>query len=543
MSNATISGQRSRKYVLGLPFWVWVVLAAAIAVAIVQTSYTDQGMANGFTWPILVLTGLVCLVWFTLFSSYSKARRWSGFAVVVLLVAGFVACVNVEGATGNMIPILTPRPWLRSLLSLPDRAGPAPIALNLKGAHVDLATTTPHDFPQFLGPKRDLAVRGIKLARDWSVHPPEEVWRKRVGAGWSGFSAVNGYAVTLEQRGSTELVTCYQIETGELQWAHGADTRYETWIGGIGPRSTPTIHLGKVYVLGATGRFLCLDGASGQPVWQKDLLQEFGLTSQDERELLHFGRANSPLIVDDVVIVPAGGPKPGARWSLAAFHKDTGALVWKGGGQNVSYSSPAFGVLAGVAQVVCVNEDTASGHDVKTGKLLWEIPWPGNSSKDANVSQAVPLPPDRVFISKGYGGGATLVKLTPAADGTLEAKQLYHEPRNMRTKLTNVTIKDGHVYGLSDGVLECLQLDTGRKVWRDGRYGHGQILRVDDLLLVLSEDGELALVEATPERPNHVLGQIQALEGRTWNNLALYGSYLLLRNGTEAVCYRLATTP
>jgi len=523
----------SRRPILFFPFWVWIVAAAALAITVIQTQVADQGMANGFTWPVLIIATFLVLLWFCFFSGQHRHIRYEVLVAAILLAAAFGILFRVEGLTGNIIPILS---W---------RFGPTPqerepAAPQRTEANIDLATTTPADFPQFLGPNRNLAV-DVKLARAWSKQPPAELWRKEIGAGWSGFAVVNGYAVTLEQRGSTEVVACYEAETGNLMWWHGHEARYETWIAGVGPRSTPTIHGGKVYALGGTGVFFCLDGATGSVVWQKDLLKEFGLTPAREKELVLYGRANSPLIVDDLVVIPAGGPNRDGRASLAAFDKNTGKLVWKGGDRNVSYSSPAFAALAGIPQIICVNEDNVTAHDPATGKVLWELPWPGVTSKDANVSQAVPLPPDRVYISKGYGGGSTLLKLAPKADGTIEPETLWRNKIVMKTKFTNVTIKDGYVYGLSDGILECQELETGKRVWRDGRYGHGQILRAGDLLLVLSEEGELSLVEATPETPNNVLGSVQALEGRTWNNLALAGNLLLVRNGREAVCYWLAT--
>ena len=198
-----------------------------------------------------------------------------------------------------------------------------------------------------------------------------------------------------------------------------------------------------------------------------------------------------------------------------------------------------LGVLAGVEQVLMVNENWVSGHDVASGRVLWEFEWPGTTAADSNVSQAVPVPPDKVFVSKGYGAGAALYRLAGADDGTLAAEQLWQSSRVMRTKLTNVAIRDGYVYGLSEGVLECVDLATGERVWKAGRYHHGQILLVGDVLLVLSEDGELFMVEASPDSRNNVLGQIQAIEGHTWNTFALYGDIVVVRNEQEAAAYRL----
>lgn len=530
-----VAANARRKYVLGLPFWLWVLFAAAVAIGLLHTLLGDRGVANGITGGVLIITGFLCLNWFTFFSAYSRATRYLTAGVIVILVGGLMALVRIEGLSGNIIPTLAFRYSPRPI----DREPALPTVET--AARVDLRTTTRHDFPRFLGPKGDESVPNIKLERDWTAHPPKEIWRQPIGAGWSGFAVVNGFAVTMEQRGATEMVTCYDLQTGKLQWAHGVNARYDALFGGIGPRCTPTIHQGRVYALGATGRFHCLDGDTGQEVWSKDLLKEFGMTPDDEFALVRHGRSNSPLIVDDQwVVIPAGGPVHGERYSLAAFHVDRGALIWKGGDHNVSYASPVLATLGGVRQILSVNEDQVSGHDPLTGAELWQFNWPGTTSNDANVSQPVPVPPNRVFVSKGYGGGAKLVELEPKEDGTFGVREIYHQNRSMRTKFTNVAIRDGFVYGLSDGILECMKLDTGKKVWRDGAYGHGQILRVDDLLLVLSEEGELALIEATPDRPNNVLGSVRALTGKTWNNLALYGEYLLVRNGQEAVCYRLA---
>jgi outer membrane protein assembly factor BamB len=507
---------------------LWLLLLAplaAVGIAALQMldPINDRAFANIFSYVIAFVTFMAFLVWFVLFSGFPGLVRWCTPAV---LIGAFGAvALNISGCSGNMLPIF----GRSELVAMPE----------VVGGKVDLTSTTADDFPQFLGPKRNQVIEGIKLARDWEKNPPKELWRQQIGAGWSGFAVVNGYAVTLEQRGGKELVTCYEVKTGKPQWAWSHDARYETFLGGVGPRSTPTIHEGKVYALGATGRLVCLDGTNGKLLWDVDLLKEFGISSQEETSELNFGRSNSPLVVDDLVVVPVGGASP-QRVSLAALDKNTGKLVWKNGNRNASYSSPALAELAGVRQILIVNEDTVSGHDPKTGKVLWEFDWPGNSSQDANSSQAVPLPPDRVFVSKGYGRGAALYQLAPGTDGALTPNKLWHNRRVLRTKFTNVAMQGGHVYGLSDGILECVKLESGESVWKDGRYGHGQILLAGDLLLVLGEDGGLHLVEATPEKSNHVLGSVQAVQGTTWNNLALYGKYVLVRNAREAVCYELA---
>ena len=510
---------------------LWALILAAIAWFQVAVPAGDQGFSNANSIALAVLAVVVWLLWFLLGSGHPW---WLRLGVPLAAVAGvwlFFSFFELVAVSGNIIPRFALRSSEtadRTLGRLGDRRGA-----------VDLLTTTPDDFPQFLGPHRSAALAGPRLARDWQATPPELVWRREIGAGWSGFAVVAGHALTLEQRGDNELVTCYDVDTGEVAWSHSVEGRFEDTMAGIGPRSTPTVDGGIVYTQGAGGRLFALDGATGGVLWEKDLLAEFGMTAEQEARDLPYGRSGSPLIVGDLLILPAGGPSDGRTVSLVAFDKLTGEKVWEGGDDQISCASPTHATLGGVEQVLIVNESSATGHDPATGRVLWTHPREGRSNANANVSNAVPVPPDRVFLSKGYGLGAALLELTPRPDGGFNVEELWRNNRVMRTKFTNVAIRDGYVYGLSDGILECVDLETGERVWKGGRYKHGQILLVGDLLLVLSESGEVLLVEATPDKKNHVLGSFQAIEGKTWNTFALYGSRLVVRNGREAAAYEL----
>ena len=187
-----------------------------------------------------------------------------------------------------------------------------------------------------------------------------------------------------------------------------------------------------------------------------------------------------------------------------------------------------------------------AGFDPVDGTKLWEFEQEGHSNGDVNASQPVVIGDDLVFGSKGYGGGATLAQVRPAADGwSVEILwDRYSSGRAvMRSKFTNVVVVDGFVYGLDDTILQCIRLDTGEQMWRGqrrrtGDFGHGQILRVGDVLLVLTETGDLVMVDLTPEKLTE-LGRITVFEGKTWNNLCLYGQYLLVRNNLYAACYKL----
>ena len=521
------------------PRWIGFVIAAAgILIAALQGTDVigDRGMANPLTILIVVLLLAVVLVGFTFFSR--AARRWRLVVggTTLAAVATFFAIFRVDSINGELFPRFAFRGSQKPDQLLP----PAEVGQgNAARPLVDLRTTTEYDFPQFLGKDRNLLVDNVVLARNWAGRAFKPVWRHAIGAGWSSFAVVNGHAVTMEQRGEQELVTCYSVRSGELEWVNAIQVRYELISGGVGPRSTPTIDDGLVYSVSATGRLQCLDGATGARRWERNLLENYHITVADEKSDLPWGRSASPLVVGDLVILPVGGPSGGPFVSLLAMDKKTGKTVWEGGDRQISYSSPAVAILGGVRQVMIVDEAHVTGHDLKSGKVLWEHAWPGHSNSSASVSQAVSVAPDRVFLSKAYGNGAALLKLVPGGEGGFDAEVVWANPKVMKTKFSNVAVKDGFVYGLSDGVLECVDLADGRRKWREGRYPQGQILRVGDLILVLTESGEVVLVEASPEQANHVLGRFQAIEGQTWNNFALYGPYLLVRNALEAACYDL----
>jgi outer membrane protein assembly factor BamB len=511
------------------PLWYWLLVAILIAI---NAWYRlpeppDHAIANVIAMGSVAVAVISLLVWFAVFSRQSRPVRWTPPVVIVGAIVVFFVFFRLEGTTAELIPIFAPR--FRP--ELPVAQSPS--------ASVPLGVSTDNDFPQFLGPRRDLAIDRITLARDWRAHPPKLLWKHEIGSGHSAFSAVNGYAVTMEQRGEQELVTCYVVETGALQWSSGVHARHSVLPGGTGPRSTPTIYEGKVYALGATGILRCLEGTNGSLIWTKNILEETGVTPEDDGKQVLWGHAGSPLIVDNLVVVPGGGPSAGPKFSLLAFDRETGKKMWQAGDRQVSYSSPSLVRLGGVRQIVIVNENNVSGHNAATGAVLWEYPWPGSSNSSASTSQAIAVGDDRVFVSKGYGEGSALFNVKhDAATDRWTTETIWRHSRNLQTKMTNVVIHKGLVYGLSDGILECVELANGERQWKSGRYHHGQILRVGELLLVETEDGEIVLVELTPEA-HRELGRFEAIEGKSWNNLCLYGRYLLVRNSNEAACYEL----
>ena len=428
---------------------------------------------------------------------------------------------------------------------------------------VDLETETVYDFPQFLGPDRNLKVDNqVELDPDWESSPPELLWKIDVGDAWSGFAVVNGFAVTQEQRGADECVTCYNVLTGELEWIYQATRRHEDALalGKVGPRATPTIHQGRVYTTGGNGILDCLDGRDGSLLWTANIPElvgidliprtnSLGIDYAAENSSLMWGRSCSPLIYKNTVIVSAGGPlkvKDGVddpTCTLIAFDLATGKEVWRGGERKVSYGSPSLVTLNDKTQIVVIAEDHAVGHDADTGEELWAIERPGDSSADANCSQVNYIGDHRFLLTKGYRLGAEMISVVQNEQGVWEATSLEKNSRLLNTKMTNPVVEDSFAWALSDGFLSCVRLGDREpwleREWRERtRFGHGQLLAVGDKLLIHGEDGVLALAELEPEKYQQ-LAQIDTIQGYCWNTIAIFGDLVLVRSERQAACYRL----
>lgn len=523
-----------RRTMPGWPYWV-ILVGGLVSYWPIQALGTagniDRGFVNvGVLVAFLAGIGLFVARWLQL-RGWRQLMLGAGGTLVLLVV--LASTVRISKTTGSLLPEFAWR-WAKE----PDqRLGDVKTVPSSAGM-VDLTTTTPDDYPQFLGPQRLNVLRGVELTTDWEAHPPRLVWRREIGAGWSSFSAVNGHAVTMEQRDDKELVTCFDIQTGSPRWVHEINARHATLLGYVGPRSTPTISDGKVYALGATGVLRCLKGEDGTELWSHNLFAEHGFNQESAEGAVFWGRAASPLVHAGKVIVPVGGPANGPWITLVAYDAITGEPVWKAEGRQASYASPAIATFRGVPQIVSVNEDFVSSHDPETGEVLWEFDWPGKSGSNANVSQAVPIDDKSLYISKGYDGQAAVFDIEPPVDGKWPTPQKRWGKNVMKTKFSNVSLLDGYAYGLDHGVLTCVELASGRRKWKGGRYNYGQSLLVDNVLLIITENGEIALAAATPEKFVEY-AKLSVLDDQTWNNPCLYGCFLLFRNATEAVCYEL----
>ena len=505
----------------------------------------DQAVCNIIT-LILCFSGLLSLVlWFVRESGHAKHFKWlvvSGIIATSLLA---VAVLRIERVSGDLVPEFYFR-WNPSRdRLLPPEQSLAGKSAAASGSAAGLWQGTAQDFPKFLGPLGTGVIDSIALDPDWIASPPQLIWRRQIGAGWSAMSTCGDHAVTLEQRGDEEIVACYSVLTGAQEWSVPVSARHATVLGGIGPRSTPTICDGIVYTAGATGWLHAIDGTTGHVRWRKNILVDLGIDAEAHAAAVSWGRAGSPLVTAELVIVPAGGPllaDGGGNLSLVAFERDGGAVRWTAGSQQISYCTPILVTLAGREMVMVVNESQIAGYDPADGRTLMEAAWPGHSNSDASCTQAVVVGQRQVFVSKGYGIGSALFEIENSAADPLLLRQVWHNASNLKTKFSNVVLYQEHAYGLSDGILECVRIVDGKRQWKSGRYGQGQVLRVGSLLLVQAESGEVVLVDAAPEQ-QRVRGRLEALPGQTWNNPCLSGNRLLVRNAQEAACYRLPLSP
>ena len=498
-----------------------VILALAIAITIgirlwPKTSFQEKNIATA---QVVMVTLLFGLLWVLFFSRLKWLIRLGVFGGMLSAIALTVGLFKIRGVTGDLLPILEWR-WKPAVTMTTPVGKPAPHA-----SRAELLRQTTNDFPQFLGPQRNATVTGPALARDWKAQPPQKLWLQPIGAAWSGFAVVGNYAVTQEQRGEDEMVVAYDLPTGKVLWSHADQAHYNTVIAGEGPRATPTIVSNRVYTVGATGILNCLDLETGTRLWSKDIIKDNGSSVGG------WGVSGSPLVLDQRVIVSAGGAN---GRSLVAYDAVTGAFVWGGGNDGASYSSPLSATLAGVRQILIFNANQVAAHDATSGQVLWEYKWPAGHP---HIAVPVILPADRVLVTSGYGTGSELLQIKKAADDKWSATRIWKSIR-LKAKFTNVVYRDGFIYGLDDGILVCLDVTDGSLKWKEGRYGHGQVILSGSLLLVTDEGGDMVLVEPVPAG-HRELTRFTALHGKTWNPPALAGEYLLVRNDKEAACYRL----
>jgi outer membrane protein assembly factor BamB len=532
---------------------------ALMAIAVFATKrLVHPSIANGMMGMMLPIysipvLSLALVAWAAASRRLATGPRRASMVAAILLACGVCTLVRTEGVRGEGGSDLrwrwTPTPEERLLAQAGDEpagrpSAPAPVATATSEKPLPTPTpaelpsrtpapTTPAaapaaaaplaEWPGFRGRERDGIVRGVRIETDWSKSPPTELWRRPIGPGWSSFAVQGDLVYTQEQRGDDEDVSCYALSTGELVWRHRDAARFWESNAGPGPRATPSLSNGRVYTFGGTGILNALDARDGAVVWSRNAASDTGA------ETPGWGFVGSPLVVDDLVIVAASG-------RLAAYDVATGDSRWvvaRGG----SYSSPHSMTIGGVPQVLLLSSTGVTSVAPADGTVLWEHGWPGSSIlQPARISGG-----DLLITTGDMSGGAGTRRIAVArgpAGWTVEERWTS---RGLKPYFNDFVAHEGHAFGFDGGILACIDLVNGERKWKGGRYGHGQLVLLpdQDLLLVLSEEGELALVRATPDQFTEV-ARVPAIEGKTWNHPVLVGDRLLVRNGQEMAAFRLS---
>ena len=381
------------------------------------------------------------------------------------------------------------------------------------------------EWPGFRGPDRNGVVRGVRLATDWSASPPAAIWRKPIGPGWSSFAVAGDRLYTMEQRGEHEIVACYRASTGEPVWVHRDAARFYESNGGPGPRGTPALSDGRVYSIGGTGIVNALDAETGARIWTRNAVTDTIAT------VPFWGIASSPLIVGDLVVVAASG-------ALAAYDRATGDRRWTVKSTGSSFSSPQLATIDGAVQILLLAGSGLTSVAPADGAVLWRYEWAGSPI----VQPGVTSDGDIVMTMSDAMGGLGVRRLhVTRGSGAWKVEERW-AANTLKPFFNDYVVHNGHAYGFDGNIIACVDLADGKRKWKGGRYGNGQVLLLadQDLLLVITEEGELALVKASPDQFTEVAARVPAIEGKTWNHPVLIGDTLFIRNGQEMAAVRLA---
>ncbi len=500
--------------------WGAVILMIVALVAtsrILHESIATGGMGMQFPTYAIPVLSLAFVVWAAASRHLSDGPRRAAMVATILLACGVWTLVRTDGITGDGAADFAWR-WAetheeRLLAQAGDEPAALPSAVVEPGA----------DWPGFRGPGRDGIISGVRIETDWSQSPPVELWRRPIGPGWSSLAVRGDLLYTQEQRGDDEVVACYNVTTGEPVWRHRDAARFWDSHAGAGPRATPTLSDGRVYTFGATGILNALNASDGAVEWSRNV------ASDTDAKVPGWGFVSSPLVVDDVVIVAASG-------RLVAYDLATGDPRWFGPDGDVSYSSPHLLTIDGVAQILLLSAAGATSVAPADGTLFWKHPSPGvhivqpalTADGDVLISDVefMAIGMRRIAVAHGPGGWTVEERWT-----SLGLKPYFND----------FVVHKGHAFGFDGSILACIDIEDGKRKWKGGRYGSGQLVLLpdQDLLLVVSERGELALVEATPEQFTE-LARFPAIEGKTWNHPVLVGNILLVRNAEEMAAFRLS---
>jgi outer membrane protein assembly factor BamB len=469
-------------------------------------------------WVVTIWTG-----WLLLARPASPRTRRLGVMTLLVLTWSAFLLIRFEGLRGDGKAVMHWRwtPSAEDLYRAEREKRQAEPAIVLP---VTELTVQPSDWPGFRGPQRDGVVRGLTISSDWKASP-RLLWRQRVGPGWSSMAVVGDRLFTQEQRDATEAVVCLDAATGREVWIHTDPTRFTDDQAGPGPRATPTFAGGRLYTLGATGTLNCLDAITGERKWSHDLVAEMGA------KLPIWGFSSSPLIVLGLVVVFAEGE--GGK-TLLAYDAHSGQLAWTADAGKAGYSSPQRMSVDGAEQILFLSMNGLVGVDAASGKVLWQHGLPTGGL--FRPIQPHPLGNGGILFASESDGVALLEVKRDGENWVVSRKWAS---RALKPSFNDFVVHDGSIYGFDGNTFCCVDAQTGRRRWKEGRYNHGQVLLLAEsaLLLVVSEEGEVILLKANPQ-DHQEIGRFKAIEGKTWNHPAIAQGRLYVRNGEEIACYQ-----
>jgi outer membrane protein assembly factor BamB len=506
------------------------VLVLMVVAVIVTKRIVHQSIANGMMGMMLPVFAIPFLSLALVAAAaagrrLSKGMRRAVMVATILLTCGAWLLVRTGGITGDADSDFhwrwTKTPEERLLAQAaeqPTTISPASAAAATAPAVAKMGT----DWPGFRGPERDGVVHGVQIKTDWTAAPPVELWRRPIGPGWSSFAVHGDLLYTQEQRGDDEIVACYNVTTGKPVWTHRDAARFWESNGGAGPRGTPTLSNGRVYTFGGTGILNALKADDGAVVWSRNA------ASDTRTKTPGWGFASSPLVVGDVVVIATAG-------TLAAYDLATGQPRWVGPNGGGGYSSPQLVTINGVQQILLLGGTGATSVAPADGKLLWQHPLSANT----RIVQPAMTADGDVLVNEGEGNSMHRIAVANGPSGWTVAERWTSDGIN--PYFNDFVVNKGHAFGFAGSSIACIDLKDGELKWKGGRYGHGQLVLLpdQDLLVVLTEEGELALVGAASGQFTE-FARFPAIKGKTWNHPVLAGDVLLVRNGEEMAAFRLS---
>ena len=530
-----------------------VMAAAALTIhPLLHPSIAGAGQAIVFWILSVPVMGVGLVLWAATSRGLGTGMRRVAMVVAIFLACAFWTIVRTDGVSGEggfvfswrwiptaeerllaqaetqptplPAPVVTPeppKPAVAAAVEKPAAGAPSPAVAAIPATP---APATVPEWPGFRGPNRDAVIRGVRIETDWTRSPPRELWQRPIGPGWSSFAVQGDLLFTQEQRGEEEIVACYRVSTGAPVWRHKDAARFYESNGGAGPRATPTLHNGRVYAFGATGILNVLDATSGALVWTRNLATDMKM------EVPYWGFTSSPLVIDDLVIIAASS-------KLAGYELASGKLRWYGPARGGSFSSPHRATIDGVVQVLLLSGNGATSVAPATGDVLWEHEW----KEGTVVVQPALLPDGDVLINAATAmGGSGVRRLHASRTGTGWTVEERWTSNGLKPYFNDFVIHKGHAYGFDGNIMSSINLTDGKRNWKGGRYGAGQVVLLadQDLLLVLAEEGDFALVAASADKFTEI-ARVPGIEGKTWNHPVVVGDLLLVRNGEQMAAFRL----